>query len=288
MRETAWVSAHAFYHADLDQLIVHAVSPLVTELTAKQLMERYFFLRYWDGGLHLRLRVLPTNAAARQRVHELIGDRFREYFAVNPATGRQSPEEYARMARLLARREGVAAYEPLPFPTNTLRYIPYQREHARYGYGADVEAVERHFDDSSRIALDLLARGPSQDQRASAGLAMILITWFTGGRPQGGRPSAGVPDKVIDLARQMRLLATRAAELPGQWPLVGWARSVADLAGTLAAQRETQPVEGPQTGEVLDLCAHLVCNRLGISPALEGRLRQLAARAVAVLDEEAT
>ncbi|MEU4834399.1 lantibiotic dehydratase C-terminal domain-containing protein [Streptosporangium sp. NPDC023615] len=302
MDETEWVSAHAFHQADLDRLIVRAVAPLVTELGAERLMERYFFLRYWDGGPHLRLRVLPRDAAARGRVPELIDDRFRAYFALAPAAAGQSPGEYARAARELALREGVTAYEPLPFPTNTVRYVPYRREHARYGHGADVEAVERHFDDSSRIVLDLLVRGLSRDQRAGTGLAMILVAWFAGGRPRGEPPSAGlsssadvspsagaassigmpssagVPERVVDLARQMRLLTARASELPATWPLVGWARSVSRLARTL----ETRP------DEVLDLCAHLACNRLGVPPPLEGRLRRLAARAAGTLDEAVT
>ncbi|MEV0587110.1 lantibiotic dehydratase C-terminal domain-containing protein [Nonomuraea sp. NPDC050310] len=282
MHESAWVSAHAFHPADLDELLVRVVSPLVGELTGKGLLRRCFFLRYWDGGNHLRLRILPDDPADRPAVRRLVEERFADHFARHPAAGGPSPEEYAAQARALAAREGVRDYEPRPFPVNTVRFMAYRREHGRYGYGADIEAVERHFDESSRLALALLTRGLSADRLAGAGLAMLLLTRFCGGRPPAVAPEGEeVPARVVELAGQMRLLAGRAADLPARWPLVAWARSVSALARALDGGGAGRP----RPGDVLDLCAHLVCNRLGLAPPLESRLRRLTAGALARLEQ---
>jgi len=305
--ESAWVSVHAFYHDGLDVLLVHVVASLVEELSARGLAGGFFFLRYWDDVRHLRLRVLPAGKADRASVEGLIAERFDEYFARHSAAERV-------------------------YPTNSLAFIPYRREHGRYGHGVSIEAVERHFVESSRIALVLLTAGLTAGQRATAAAAMILLAWFSGepdparltgwvnASPPAGRPdpqatfdpagldtaaldTAGRLDRMIELARRMRALAARSAELPGDRTLVGWARSMTTLRDALTAQiasgaftppagyrhvpaEPTPHGSSPSVLPVLDICAHLACNRLGVGPAEERTLRYRAAWAVAALADE--
>ena len=65
MADRDWISAHVFYSDGLDRLLTEAVRPLVGELIAARLVRAYFYLRYWDGGPHLRLRVLPARLQTR-------------------------------------------------------------------------------------------------------------------------------------------------------------------------------------------------------------------------------
>jgi hypothetical protein len=88
-------------------------------------------------------------------------------------------------------------------------------------------------------------------------------------------------DRAVELARRMRMLAAAAAELPSAGALAGWARSVSGLRDELAAQFVAGRVL-----RVLDVCAHLFCNRLGVPPVEEAALRRLAAAAVGVLAGE--
>lgn len=325
--ESAWVSAHAFYQDDLDPLVVNVVGPLMAELARDRLAREFFFLRYWDGGNHLRLRVRPEQDTRRGEVERLITDRFGDYLARNPAADSVSPEQYARLARSLAQRENVASYAELPYPNNSLSFIPYRREHDRYGPGAAIGAVERHFAESSRIALRVVTLGASPDQRAAAATALILLTWFVASPDQGhlaawaahrgtdvpdlGGPGRESPedaggqqrDQVIGLARQMRVLAGGAAGWPAAGTLVDWARSVTTLRDALAARVAAGDLTAPSAGwgeprgitaagpyggvlTVLDTCAHLICNRLGVSVIAEGAIRRLAAHAVGALVSE--
>jgi len=297
----SWVSVHAFYDDHLDLLLTGVVAPLIDELAAAGLADESVFLRHWGGGQHLRLRVRPAPGAEPAEVSRLIELRFRDYLSRHPAPERISPPEYAHSAP--AR------------PNNSIAFIAYRPEHDRYGLGPSLAAVERHFVESSRIALRIVTGKVPPDHRAAVAIALILIAWFTG-EPDPGRlaawavrPSTGAaplpaPDpanlgQAVELARHARQLARNARDLAGPGTLVEWARSLARLRAELAMQVAAGVFAGSAPGRdgglrtaddgirsVLDLCAHLVCNRLGLPPVAEAALRDLAAEAVRSLTEQ--
>lgn len=339
-----WIGAHLFCHGDLDDLLLRAVVPLADELAGAGLVsDDWFYLRYWDGGPHVRFRVKPAAPAARAEIRDVIADRIERYFRGSPAPDRLDQERYARTAEIMARREGVRDYSRRLRPNNSLAFIPYRRESGRYGHGAAIEAAEAHFCASSRITLGVLARTSSPDRRAAAAYAMILLAWFasspdprslTGlirtdapapdeaagaaGQAAGavGEAAGAVGEKAramldtgsgwaLATARHVRRLLSGAGDLEGDGALIAWTRSMCTLRDALAAEiaagRFDPPAEGwPADGgiaaggggapelPVLDICAHLACNRLGIRAGVESLLRRLAADAVASLAEEAT
>ncbi|WP_433510461.1 lantibiotic dehydratase C-terminal domain-containing protein [Nonomuraea sp. CA-143628] len=318
MHESDWVSAHVFYHENLDPLLTNAAGPLIAELAGSGLAEATFFLRYWDGGPHLRFRALPADPAHRTEVERVIAERFEKYLAENPAGRAMSQRDYAGIGEALAQWEGLPGHTERLFPNNSLSFIPYRREHDRYGTGASMEAVERHFAESSHIALGLLRDGLRPEDRTTAGAAMILLTWFCGERnvsrlapwvsvdqdrpgftQPAARPTGRQRDRVVGLARGMRELATRLEHVSGPGSLAEWARSVSTLRDALAVEAAAGRFEPPPRGwegegavktrqvlTVLDICAHLVCNRLGVTVQEEGAVRLLCADAVAVLAGE--
>jgi thiopeptide-type bacteriocin biosynthesis protein len=301
-----WVSAHLFYHGDLDRVVVDAVEPVITALGAGSTPPQWFFLRYWDGGPHVRLRLRSADTPAG-RLRALVVERAGSYFRAHPAPTSMPPADYVREARQLAAAEGMADYLRAPVANNSVVFIPYRREHDRYGAGASVEAVERHFTDSSRIALDLLRAGLSPGRRATAALSLILLTWYLCdlGAHAGdldhttgvaGPLDPGDQSTAIAIAHHMRALATRPLPVDARGTFPAWRRSVTTLRDTLAALVAAGEFSPPTSGyhstlvrgatararvfPVLDICAHLACNRLGVSPPEELRLRRLALRAV--------
>jgi hypothetical protein len=304
-RAERWLSAHLYYHDRLDPLLTEMVAPLVRELSGAGLVGRCFFLRYWDGGPHLRLRLrLRTTPGARAQVKAQLVDRHAVFTRAHPAPERLDPVSYRRRASRLARWEGLAGFAPEPYPNNSLAFVAYRPEHHRYGRGRNLAAVERHFAESSRIALDLICAGATAAHRRTAAFSMILLAWQTAAPAPGGAgwpalPPAD-PDPAAEAAyrrqrQRLRALAVRTGELarrtarepgPPAPPdaeaapadaLTGWAASLARLRATLAAR--------PAPDSILDTCAHLMCNRLGIEPNEEGRLRYLAARTTASLTD---
>ncbi|MDP4503533.1 lantibiotic dehydratase C-terminal domain-containing protein [Nonomuraea turcica] len=296
MDEARWVSAHAFYHDDLDQLLVHAVAPLAAELTGRGLATDFFFLRCWDGGNHLRLRILPEPAVERGDVETVISERLGEFFAARPSTTAARQKDYERMAALLARQERVSSYSRSLYPDNSLLLVPYRREHGRHRDGPAVRAVERHFVESSRLALDMLVDGLTPGERATAAYAMTCIAWFTSvPEPQrlaelvraAGRSAehVGLLDKgrALESQREQAItLARRIRTAENSGALATWARSVTALRETLTS-REGRRDAGGSAFAVMDRCARLLCNRLGVPLVEEESLRHLATEAVEAL-----
>ncbi len=304
--ETDWVSAHVFHHDDLDTMLVEVVAPTLGHLSEERSADDFFFLRYWDGGQHLRLRVLPLDPARRERVEHCLDTAFAVWFVGRPTT-RIDPRRYATQARVLARAEGfTSAPEPLQ-PANSLSWRHYRREHGRYGEGLSMAAAERHFTESSRIVLDVLRRGASPDERLAAASAMILSSWFVGaGRAEDvlvyldaataiwddgadtwgqstGESSEQQRAGMLDLARRTRGLVSLPADHPGSGTLVDWVHSISTLRDALHGCNGPFGMEQAPVASLLDLGAHLACNRLGLSIATEGVVRGLAAGAITEL-----
>ncbi|MEI5137211.1 lantibiotic dehydratase C-terminal domain-containing protein [Streptomyces libani] len=89
-----------------------------------------------------------------------------------------------RRRRLSAVRHGVRRPRGTPRVRALARGLhdcaeprTYRPEHARYGSGASLDAVERHFMAASRCAGTLLAGRPGLAERLSAGFAVLLLAW---------------------------------------------------------------------------------------------------------------
>lgn len=289
-----WVSVHAFYPDNLDPILVGAVDPLIRELTDRCLVDGFFFIRYWDGGNHLRLRCRPTTGN-RATVGQAVADRLVSFLRDHPG-GEVDPQAYAARAAALARGERVPDYHRQPQPANSVAFFPYQREHGRYGYGESMAAVERHFVQCSKVTLGWLVTGLTPAERSTAALAVTLLAWYCAGfhltttesvLPPEPSPVADEAyqrqrERLHQLTVRMRQLAARAGGATGAGGLLTWARSARRLHETLSCTRDGDP------GGVLDLSAHLACNRLGIDLHEERHLRRLAARSLAAAEENET
>ncbi len=175
MTGSPWISAHLFYHQDPRPLLTHCVRPLITELRAAQSIERYFFVRYWQGGPHIRLRILPTRQASREALQRMLEQRADSFFANHPAIRPVQDEVYAQRAALFSEFEyGVSEKSPL-YPNNSLHYIPYIPETTRYGGVAALPTVEQHFMESSEISLELLQQDRTRNQWTGQALSMMLV-----------------------------------------------------------------------------------------------------------------
>jgi hypothetical protein len=128
----------------------------------------------------------------------------------------------------------------------------------------------------------------------------------TSGRSARQRPAsadAQPPGPAVALARQMRVLAARIGEVTAGGTLVEWARSAGALRDALTAEvdggrfapasraprfpgRIATPDPAGGVPTVLDICSHLVCNRIGLSVVEERVLRGVCAAAVGVLAGE--
>src|SRR5690242_12975901 len=173
-----WISLHAFHQAGTDLLLGTAVDGLVRELDGR--LDRFFFLRYWEGGPHLRLRLLPRVPGDAVMIEKRATAVLEEHLAAYPTTVTWDRERYALIAQEFARQEGLVAYDRRLRPDDHVEAIAYRPEYATFGGPQAVTAVERHFTDSSRIALAIL-RGEHDHRRrlghALAAMMLALVAW---------------------------------------------------------------------------------------------------------------
>jgi thiopeptide-type bacteriocin biosynthesis protein len=174
----AWISVHLFHRGNLDHLITGAVAPLVEDLTGSGALGGYFFLRYWEGGPHLRLRLLPTSPSHAEQVRSTLIQRATRYLTDHPSppAPAHAAEAYQALAQRLAHAERLTDHDRALHPDDTVEFIPYQPEYAAYGQRPALTAVEAHFTESSTIALHLLTAGIPPARRHAAALAMLMLT----------------------------------------------------------------------------------------------------------------
>jgi thiopeptide-type bacteriocin biosynthesis protein len=264
-----WVSAHVFHAGPLDGLLTGAVRPLVTELTDGGLVDGYFFLRYWEGGPHLRLRLRPSRWDARPPVRVALTARCGRYLAAHPSARPVPEPEYAAVAARIARHERRDTYTESLYPNDSVHFIGYRPEYDRYGTGESLAAVERHFVESSRIALALVTTTGRTARRTAAFGALLLARSVGPPRPE---VTTGSEERyAVQRDRLLRLGSTlRHRTSAGSGSLAAWRRSLETLDRTLAGT--------DRHAAVIDTCAHLFCNRLGVALPEETHLRYLVAR----------
>ncbi|MEU4232918.1 lantibiotic dehydratase C-terminal domain-containing protein [Nonomuraea sp. NPDC026600] len=317
----SWISAHLFHAGPPDTLVERVVAPLVAELDGE--LDGFFFLHYWEGGPHLRLRVKPVDGACAGRIRDLIEGRAVAYFAGHPSVRGFRTGQYQELAARYARAEDLTGYDERLHPNDAVEFIAYVPEHRAYGEDACIAAVEEHFTDSSRLALGLLATRPDRGRRAAAGLAALTLTvaaCLPDERVLASRLRAGIrfPPDVEQafqrdrdrLLRQARRLwgMSREAEPAGGMPDAGeptggmpaaWAASLrtlrdrltelhavpSDVATPAGSLARLLRPEAAAVPYILLRCSHLLNNRLGIIPAAEERLILLTLRVMAALDE---
>ncbi|MFF5180735.1 lantibiotic dehydratase C-terminal domain-containing protein [Micromonospora sp. NPDC000316] len=161
-----WLSVHVFYASNANPMLVEGVRPLVDELRAEGLISRYFFIKYWMEGPHVRLRVLPAPgvdpAVVRARVDAAIGAFLRRRPALYEVDSAGLGDLYKQMFLAeYSQQRWDEEYGPdgvMPMrANNSHHHIPYEREYGRYGGPAGIELAEWHFEHSSDVVLDLLA-----------------------------------------------------------------------------------------------------------------------------------
>jgi hypothetical protein len=163
---TEWLSLHVFYSANLTRMLVECVAPLVRDLRSAGLIERYFFIRYWFEGPHLRLRLLPAAGTDPDeitgRADAAVGEFLRRRPALHDPHYPGADEHYRALGlaeygqRWWTDRYGGSGTMPLR-PTNTAAYVPYEPEYDRYGGPDGVTLAEWHFEHSSDQVLRLSA-----------------------------------------------------------------------------------------------------------------------------------
>jgi thiopeptide-type bacteriocin biosynthesis protein len=165
---STWLSAHLFCMPPWEPLLVQAVQPFVQELLNKEWITGWFFIRYWEKGPHIRLRLRGQKTIIERDVKPLLEQHFKAWFAANP-TQRNDLDASGKLH----------PFAENWFPNDSVIYIDYEPEIERYGgKEAGIAIAEDHFQSSSTAVTGALAQNPNWTYSRSLGMAIQLHTSF--------------------------------------------------------------------------------------------------------------
>jgi thiopeptide-type bacteriocin biosynthesis protein len=233
-----------------ERFLADRLRPWIDAARAERRVRRCFFIRYGEGGGHLRLRLIPGPAAHEgaldAAVRQLVGDALSEGAAA--ATG---PEPVCRK--------------------------PYDRTEHYFGETAESVYAELLNEATTRLCLDILA-GPAGVNRTYRWLLTVgMLHWLLRGTAHGeaefakmvlaghgfaehASASVGAPLPSRELPAHPRLDEAVTTTLARTRPL-GDHRDVRRTVHLLRRVR----ARGPRGHAVATHALHLLCNKLGFS-----------------------
>jgi hypothetical protein len=184
-----WIALHVFYASDANPILVEAVRPLVEELRQEELIDGWFFIKYWMEGPHLRVRFRPARPELAGTVRRRATEALQAFLDRRPALYDTDIDGLGDLYKKMYLAEyGQERWDAdygdgaMPFrPNNSIAELPYEREYDRYGGPAGIDIAEWHFEQSSDLVATLLATSNTHVRPVLLGLAtqLSLMTAYT-------------------------------------------------------------------------------------------------------------
>ncbi|RJK98196.1 lantibiotic dehydratase C-terminal domain-containing protein [Vallicoccus soli] len=252
-----------------DRVALGVVAPVVAALPGHP----WFFLRFWQSGPHLRLRVRDLDAGTADAVEAELASRLVGVGALRPGEVPVDASAYADgAARLAAGERGRDATVRDLLPPGVHR-TPYQPEVDRYGGPALLPDSEALFQTSSEAVLAYLASGrggepPVPRTALAARATAVAAAVLDGPGERADYYAHGVrawrewallshPAEVVGAAVRVGADVPPVPDAPG--PFAPWQRGLAGLVRRVRAETPYPP------GGLLSSHVHMLHNRLGLT-----------------------
>lgn len=291
---------------EADAVLLDLVAPLAQRLGQEGLVRQGFFIRYHEGGHHLRVRFSGAPQALSGSARALIGAAIPAYFAARWPEGAGALDEGPQGMHDPRWQPQYQAQALRPMPS--YEYQRYEPEVERYGGPQGLRVSERHFAVSSAAALQVLAR-----ERAAGGsrrnAALLLLhasaeafqlddarrvecfeQFYLRRRALAWRtpPEQEQMEQAYVRQRASLLLLlpadlsapTRRYRLAWEPLIEPWRRGLAGTYRALSRLQEHASLSTPPVA-LLSAYVHMLCNRLGIYPREETCLCYFLARVYA-------
>lgn len=298
MTEEPWNSVHIRCDGDLDSLMQEVILPCLSAAQERSQDYQWFFLRYWEHGPHIRLRFRTGTPAESTTIRAELADRMNDWLPRSETTYHLDQSAYEVLHRAFSEREKTVDSEPILRPDGQIWDQDYVAETNKYGHGKSLQIFEQHFQESSTLAALMITRHPSRSEKWTTAVGVLLVSarlvkgtvpmdQFRAMISRWGQPA--VPAKYnAEALSSLLLLATRAAsedvvadptdELTRV--MSGWAVSISSVLRHLNGSQDWTPDGAAQ---VIDICGHLFCNRIGLSLDEEISIRSVVAAELGAL-----
>lgn len=150
-----WISCYIFHDTSFELVLKELVHPLIQNLKEQNKLASFFFIRYWEEGPHIRLRILPKSENDVTVIKDTIEENVQHFFITLPAV------KY------------------------NLQFNNYVRENERYGGQQGILFAEEQFMISSSYILNILEEKEEwnygQSMSEALKLHMVMLhTFFDG------------------------------------------------------------------------------------------------------------
>lgn len=280
-----WTSAHLFrpgelYGAAFDRVVLEQLAPLVHTCRERGWIDGWFFVRYPEGGAHLRLRMRGRAEVLAREVRPAVEEAFgpgARWVAYVPETDRYGGPEGTALAEhffqlsseaallLLARTDSARRSSRLGKGLLAMAALlhafrPGREEAADFArrYGTGYLRAVAHEQGGREGLLDAFGKGYEQQAEALAG--SVDEVWE---RLEEGNPVSGALDRYH----------AGACGIRGRlWELAA--------SGTLRKEGRVLRLREEAVGAIVPSYLHMMNNRLGITLREEAYLAYVMARAL--------
>ncbi|HEY2322309.1 MAG TPA: thiopeptide-type bacteriocin biosynthesis protein [Thermoanaerobaculia bacterium] len=281
------MSVQVFYYDAQDDLLLDCIRPLAVSLRGDGLADAVFFIRYYEEGPHIRFRARVAGDAAADEVTARIEAALGEFLTQRPSHG-----------RLTHNVKGPCHAD------NSFEWRVYEPEIDRYGGPDGIVIAEEHFELSSDVAFDLLARTRGDRQRRLTlalramlaggaafgldgdGLARFMKVYCDSALRNTAMSDGGVASALAQfergyghLAPELRAIANDLRGGAASDPLGRWGAGMAASARRLRAL-----AGGERMDRFLSSFLHMLNNRLGLPYSTEAYLAFLTAKLLAEME----
>lgn len=289
---TTWTSWHLHLAAPErslgDRVVTDVVGPAMAEVPPGS----WFFMRYWQGGPHIRLRVRDLPGGAAAALTRTLEQRLAAANTLLPGETPLDPARFAVQSRRLAEAgEGGVPLEERDLLPPGVYESPYVPECERYGGASLIAVSESLFGTSSELCLAFLRTRPTDRARTALALRATAVAASVLDAPRfaafgatswndwAGR--AGYPAAALSALEAECVLAADRLTADGH-DLLARAAAPGPLRGWQTALSEaTLHRFGPEqvyTARIVFSHVHMLHNRLGLSTLDELRSYLLLAR----------
>ncbi|MFE2752791.1 thiopeptide-type bacteriocin biosynthesis protein [Actinosynnema sp. NPDC059335] len=254
----------------VDAFVADVLAPLLADHRTAGRIADWFFIRYWETGPHLRVRLRDAEGHVEE-----IADQVRHAVAAagHPETPLDPDGFYAALGT-----DGDW------LPHGDVREVPYVPEVERYGGPDALPVAEEVFCRSTDVAVAVLRAARTPRAKLSAAVELVMATTSALGLDRPAAASwlrtlaaswrrhhepATAPTMSSHLAAH-RLHADRAATLSARWDRLA-------SAPTGAVAYWSRQVRADLPRDVWASQLHMLLNRLGIGPDEERTLCWLVA-----------
>ena len=166
-RDRDWLYVRIYCEPELsDDVVINLIRPAEQELRRHGWVEHFFFIRYIEGGYHLRLRFFGQGELLQGPVRRALNGRIEDFFAERgfALAGPQDRGPSGQDDPFWRPRNDP----DFPRPKPSYEYDRYEPEKERYGGSHGLWLSEQHFEQSSYTALHILemekaGAGPRQN-----------------------------------------------------------------------------------------------------------------------------